>query len=77
MANSKPIILGPGEGSIVANPVAESVLFRLRADDTGGGVTLFESTAARGQGPPLQLPLASVLFERTTVQRPSADPTSI
>jgi quercetin dioxygenase-like cupin family protein len=39
----------------LANPVGGSILLRLRAGRTDGSVTLLESVAAPGEGPPLHV----------------------
>ncbi len=43
----------PGEGMSVRNPVGGLVTFRLRASESGGSLTIVESVAAPGEGPPL------------------------
>ena len=43
----------PGEGMSVRNPVGGLVTFRLRAGESGGSLTIVESVAAPGEGPPL------------------------
>jgi quercetin dioxygenase-like cupin family protein len=47
------ITLGPGEGVSVENPVGGSLTFKLRGQDTGGGLLVLETIAAAGEGPPL------------------------
>ena len=49
------IVLAPGEGRTVQNPVGGPVTFKAVADETGGGLLAFESTVAPGEGPPLHL----------------------
>jgi quercetin dioxygenase-like cupin family protein len=44
---------GPGEGESVRNPVGGLVTFRLRGEESGGALTIVESVAAPGEGPPL------------------------
>ena len=50
---SEPIVLGPGEGEALRNPVGGPVILKTRGADTGGALTTFESTPAPGEGPPL------------------------
>jgi quercetin dioxygenase-like cupin family protein len=50
---SHAIIRAPGEGTAVRNPVGGLVTFRLRGDESGGALTIVESVAAPGEGPPL------------------------
>ena len=45
----------PGAGKTVPNPVGGPITFKADAAQTGGAVTVFESTAAPGEGPPLHL----------------------
>src|SRR6478735_1271113 len=43
----------PGEGTSIRNPVGGLVTFRLRANESAGVLTVVESVAAPGEGPPL------------------------
>jgi quercetin dioxygenase-like cupin family protein len=53
---SKPIISGPGEGSLtVDNLTGGRLTFKARAADTGGALTFFETIVKPGEGPPLHL----------------------
>jgi quercetin dioxygenase-like cupin family protein len=49
------IILGPGEGVSVPNPVGGKLTFKIGSADTDGALTAFESIAAPGEGPPLHI----------------------
>jgi len=49
------IILGPGEGVSVPNPVGGKLTFKIGSADTDGALTAFESIAAPGEGPPLHV----------------------
>jgi uncharacterized cupin superfamily protein len=51
----RPIVMGPGEGQTVDNPAGGGLTYKARGGETGGGVTVCESTAAPGEGPPLHL----------------------
>jgi quercetin dioxygenase-like cupin family protein len=51
----RPVVLGPGEGETLANPLAGSVTFKARAPETGGSMAVLETTVPAGQGPPLHL----------------------
>jgi len=51
------IILGPGEGVSVPNPVGGRLTFKIGSADTDGALTAFESIAAPGEGPPLHVHL--------------------
>lgn len=50
---SAGVHVSAGSGDAVPNPVGGPLTFKLRAADTGGALTAFESTAAPGEGPPL------------------------
>jgi quercetin dioxygenase-like cupin family protein len=47
------IVLQPGEGTAVGNPVGGALTFKVRSEDTDGVLAAFESVAAPGEGPPL------------------------
>jgi quercetin dioxygenase-like cupin family protein len=49
------IHLAPGEGAAVKNPVGGDITFKLRAEQTNGALSAFESVAAPGEGPPLHV----------------------
>jgi quercetin dioxygenase-like cupin family protein len=55
MAEGIPIILGPGEGETIQNPLGGPITFRATAERTAGSIFAFESTIATGEGPPLHL----------------------
>ncbi len=45
----------PGEGETIRNPVGGSLTFKVRAEQTNGALTVVESTAPPGEGPPLHV----------------------
>jgi len=49
------ILLGPGAGVTVENPLGGPLTFKACGDETGGRMLAFESTAAPGEGPPLHV----------------------
>jgi quercetin dioxygenase-like cupin family protein len=51
------VILGPGEGTSVPNPVGGRLTFKIGSAETDGALTAFESVAAPGEGPPLHVHL--------------------
>jgi quercetin dioxygenase-like cupin family protein len=51
--NARGVILGPGEGVSVANPVGGSMTFKVRGPETHGVLFALETIAAPGEGPPL------------------------
>ena len=55
MAEPKPIIVAPGGGTSVRNPVGGPIAFKAEAEQTGGILDAFESLPDPGEGPPLHL----------------------
>jgi quercetin dioxygenase-like cupin family protein len=53
--HARPIVIGAGEGQTVANPAGGGLTYKARSSQTGGALTVWESTAAPGEGPPLHL----------------------
>src|SRR3954462_6355833 len=49
------VILGPGEGVSVPNPVGGALTFKIGSAETNGALTAFESISAPGEGPPLHV----------------------
>jgi quercetin dioxygenase-like cupin family protein len=49
------IFRAPGDGHTVTNPVGGPLTFKARGEQTGGAMTVFESIAPPGEGPPLHL----------------------
>ncbi len=49
----EPVALGPGEGTTFQNPVGGPLTIKLHGDQTNGSMTVFESTIASFEGPPL------------------------
>ena len=52
---SRPIVSAPGHGETLRTPTGGPLAFRARGEQTGGALTVFESTAPPGVGPPLHL----------------------
>jgi quercetin dioxygenase-like cupin family protein len=52
---AQPIRRSPGEGPTVVNPLGGPLVFKVLGHQTRGLLTVFESTAAPGEGPPLHL----------------------
>jgi quercetin dioxygenase-like cupin family protein len=53
--DTRAIHCAPGEGVTVKNPLGGPLTFKVRAEQTGGALTAFESSPAAGEGPPLHL----------------------
>ncbi len=53
--HARPIVIGAGEGQTVANPAGGGLTYKARSGQTGGALTVWESTAAPWEGPPLHL----------------------
>jgi quercetin dioxygenase-like cupin family protein len=53
--HARAIVVGPGEGQTVDNPAGGGLTYKARSRQTGGALTVWESTAAPGEGPPLHL----------------------
>jgi quercetin dioxygenase-like cupin family protein len=51
--NRRAFVTAPGDGQTVNNPAGGPLTFTARGKQTGGALTVFESTAAPGEGPPL------------------------
>lgn len=49
------VILAPGEGASVTNPVGGRLTFKVGTAETDGALTAFESIAAPREGPPLHI----------------------
>jgi quercetin dioxygenase-like cupin family protein len=50
-----PVVRRPEEGQSVPNPIADDVFFKLTEDETGGALSMFESTPGPGAGPPMHV----------------------
>jgi quercetin dioxygenase-like cupin family protein len=50
---SYPLIVAPGDGHKLSNPVGGEVTFKVRGLESDGVITTFESVIAPGDGPPL------------------------
>jgi quercetin dioxygenase-like cupin family protein len=50
-----PIMLAPGLGVSVQNPVGGVLTFKATSDQSGGALTAIETAAAPGEGPPLHV----------------------
>jgi quercetin dioxygenase-like cupin family protein len=51
----RPIHLAPGGGVALRNPVGGALTFKVRGEETGGAMTVLESSPAPGEGPPLHV----------------------
>jgi quercetin dioxygenase-like cupin family protein len=51
---TRPLVRRPAEGQAVFAPVGR-LTFKARGEETGGALTLFESVAPPGEGPPLHV----------------------
>ena len=49
------IFLPPGGGERIENPLGGEIVFKARAAQTGGSLTVFEAVNPPGQGPPYHL----------------------
>jgi quercetin dioxygenase-like cupin family protein len=54
-ARARAIVLAPGDGETVDNPAGGALTFKARSRETAGALTVWESSAAPGEGPPLHL----------------------
>ena len=54
-STGQPVVLAPGGGLSVSNPVGGDLTFKLMADESGDRMTALETVAAAGQGPPLHV----------------------
>src|SRR5688572_19594735 len=50
---ARGIHMAPGEGALIRNPAGGDLVSKARGHETGGALTVWESTAAPGEGPPL------------------------
>jgi quercetin dioxygenase-like cupin family protein/ketosteroid isomerase-like protein len=50
-----PIVRRPEEGQRVPNPIADDVIIKLTEGETGGALSMFESTPGPGAGPPMHV----------------------
>ena len=50
-----PIVRRPEEGQVVPNPIADDLIVKLTEGETGGALSMFESTAGPGAGPPMHV----------------------
>jgi quercetin dioxygenase-like cupin family protein len=53
MDDATALVVGPGGGETVRNPVGGIVTFKVTGADSAAGLTVFESVIAPGDGPPL------------------------
>jgi quercetin dioxygenase-like cupin family protein len=53
MSSVRGFIVGPGEGPTIANPAGGGLTYKARSEETEGALSVWESTAAPGEGPPL------------------------
>jgi mannose-6-phosphate isomerase-like protein (cupin superfamily) len=47
----EPVILGPGEGAAVENPVGGTIVLKVGGAQSGGALTVLETVVAPGEGP--------------------------
>jgi quercetin dioxygenase-like cupin family protein len=50
---AQQIVVGPGDGRTIEGPVGGPLTFKVRGEQTGGVLTVFENVIPPGQGPPL------------------------
>ncbi|MBA2273486.1 MAG: cupin domain-containing protein [Actinobacteria bacterium] len=50
---AESVVLGPGGGTTVQNPVGGPLTIKVRGEQTNGSMSVFESTVAPLEGPPL------------------------
>jgi quercetin dioxygenase-like cupin family protein len=55
MDDATALVVGPGGGETVRNPVGGIVTFKATGTETAGVLTTFESVIAPGDGPPLHV----------------------
>jgi quercetin dioxygenase-like cupin family protein len=55
MDDAIPLVVGPGGGETVRNPVGGIVTFKATGMETASALTVFESVIAPGDGPPLHV----------------------
>jgi quercetin dioxygenase-like cupin family protein len=48
----EPRVVGPGEGRRIQGPAGGPLTFKVRGEDSDGGLTVFENVIAPGDGPP-------------------------
>lgn len=51
----EPRAVAPGEGRTVQGPAGGPLTFKVRGEETGGRLTVFENVIAPGDGPPLHI----------------------
>lgn len=49
------VVRRPEEGRPIPNPIADDVIIKLTRDETGGALSMFESTPGPGAGPPMHV----------------------
>ena len=55
MTSMRQLMLAPGDGFSVENPVGGILTFKITGDESGGSLTAIETTAAPAEGPPLHV----------------------
>jgi quercetin dioxygenase-like cupin family protein/ketosteroid isomerase-like protein len=53
--SAMPVVRRPEEGRSVPNPIADDVIIKLTQGETGGALSMFESTPGPGAGPPMHV----------------------
>jgi quercetin dioxygenase-like cupin family protein len=52
-SSRRTVIVAPGDGPIIQGPAGGPLTFKVRGEQTGGSLTVFENVIAPGDGPPL------------------------
>jgi quercetin dioxygenase-like cupin family protein len=55
MAEARPVMVAPGEGTTIEGPAGGPLTFKVRGEQTGGRLTAVENVIAPGDGPPLHV----------------------
>ncbi len=55
---TKAVSVEPGEGQTIQGPVGGPLTFKVRAEQTGGRLTVLENVIPPGEGPPLHVHVA-------------------
>jgi quercetin dioxygenase-like cupin family protein len=54
-SEAQALLLSPGDGDVVTNPLGGPLTFKLRGEQANGLLAAFESIAGPGEGPPLHV----------------------
>ena len=55
MPPTEPVVVRTGEGATIEGPAGGPLTFKVRGEQTGGALTVFENVIAPGDGPPLHM----------------------